>query len=227
MTPHSPPDSSVRGISQTRISEWVAVSFSQARDWTWVSCIVGSFFTDWTTREALSTPLTHGKSLLNFLSHWRMLVMVHGSHPRRINSRYFGCLKSLLLQFLSSLVFLGLEITWVWVNSRSWWCTGKPGVLRSMGSQKVGHDWVTELKGFPRGTVTKSCLPIQERQEMQVQSLVQFRKRPWSRKWQPTPIFLPGKFHEQRSRRATNHKGITKNQTRLSTHTKAKVIIPT
>ena len=95
MTPHSPPDSSVRGISQTRISEWVAVSFSQARDWTWVSCIAGSFFTDWTTREALSTPLTHGKSLLNFLSHWRMLVMVHGSHPRRINSRYFGCLKSL------------------------------------------------------------------------------------------------------------------------------------
>ena len=34
---------------------------------------------------------------------------------------------------------------WVWVNSRSWWWTGKPGVLQSMGSQRVGHDWVTEL----------------------------------------------------------------------------------
>ena len=35
--------------------------------------------------------------------------------------------------------------TWVWVNSRSWWWTGRPGVLRFMVSQRVGHDWVTEL----------------------------------------------------------------------------------
>ena len=35
--------------------------------------------------------------------------------------------------------------TWVWVNSRSWWWTGRPGVLRFMGLQRVGHDWVTEL----------------------------------------------------------------------------------
>ena len=35
--------------------------------------------------------------------------------------------------------------TWVWVNSRSWWWTGRPGVLQFMGSQRVGHDWVTEL----------------------------------------------------------------------------------
>ena len=35
--------------------------------------------------------------------------------------------------------------TWVWVDSGSWWCTGKPGVLQSMGSQTVGHDWATEL----------------------------------------------------------------------------------
>ena len=34
---------------------------------------------------------------------------------------------------------------WVWVGSRSWWWTGKPGVLKSMGSQRVGHDWTTEL----------------------------------------------------------------------------------
>ena len=34
--------------------------------------------------------------------------------------------------------------TWVWANSRRWWGTGKPGVLQSMGSQRVGHDWVTE-----------------------------------------------------------------------------------
>ena len=35
--------------------------------------------------------------------------------------------------------------TWVWVNSRSWWWTGRPGVLQSMGFQRVGHDWATEL----------------------------------------------------------------------------------
>ena len=35
--------------------------------------------------------------------------------------------------------------TWVWVRSRSWWWTGKPGVLQSMGLQRVGHDWATEL----------------------------------------------------------------------------------
>ena len=34
---------------------------------------------------------------------------------------------------------------WVWVNSGSWWWTGRPGMLRFMGSQRVGHDWVTEL----------------------------------------------------------------------------------
>ena len=31
--------------------------------------------------------------------------------------------------------------TWVWVNSGSWWWTGRPGVLRFMGSQRVGHNW--------------------------------------------------------------------------------------
>ena len=35
--------------------------------------------------------------------------------------------------------------TWVWVSSGSWWWTGKPAVLQSLGSQRVGHEWVTEL----------------------------------------------------------------------------------
>ena len=35
--------------------------------------------------------------------------------------------------------------TWVWINSGSWWWAGRPGVLQSMGSQRVGQDWVTEL----------------------------------------------------------------------------------
>ena len=35
--------------------------------------------------------------------------------------------------------------TWVWVNSGSWWWTGRPNILWFMGSWRVGHDWVTEL----------------------------------------------------------------------------------
>ena len=34
--------------------------------------------------------------------------------------------------------------TWLWASSQSWWWTEKPGMLQSMGSQRVGHDWVTE-----------------------------------------------------------------------------------
>ena len=41
--------------------------------------------------------------------------------------------------------------TWVWVNSRSWWWTGRPGTLRFMGSQRVRHDWATELN-WTQGT---------------------------------------------------------------------------
>ena len=36
--------------------------------------------------------------------------------------------------------------TWIWGSSRSWWWTGKPGMLQSVGSQIVRHDWVTEQK---------------------------------------------------------------------------------
>ena len=35
--------------------------------------------------------------------------------------------------------------TWVWASSRSWWWTGKPGLLQSRGSQRVRHDWETQL----------------------------------------------------------------------------------
>ena len=42
--------------------------------------------------------------------------------------------------------------TWVWISSRNWWWIGKPGVMQSMGSQRVRHDWVIELNW------TDSCL---------------------------------------------------------------------
>ena len=46
--------------------------------------------------------------------------------------------------------------TWVWVNSGSWWWTGRPGVLQFMGSQRVGHDWAKEH--ITLSTITHSDL---------------------------------------------------------------------
>ena len=51
------------------------------------------------------------------------------------------------------------EWTWVWANSRRWWRTGKPGVLQSMGSQRVRNNWATEQQHeqtgcrFPLGLI--------------------------------------------------------------------------
>ena len=45
--------------------------------------------------------------------------------------------------------------TWVSVNSGSWWWTGRPGMLRFMGSQRVGHDWAIELNW------TELTLPVE------------------------------------------------------------------
>ena len=47
--------------------------------------------------------------------------------------------------------------TWVWVNSRSWWWIGRPGMLRFMGSQRVGYDWATELN-WASLSCLKGCL---------------------------------------------------------------------
>ena len=56
----SPPGSSVQGILQARIVEWVAIPFSRGsswpRDWTWVSCMAGRLFTIWAIREARIIP---------------------------------------------------------------------------------------------------------------------------------------------------------------------------
>ena len=51
--------------------------------------------------------------------------------------------------------------TWVWVNSKSWWWTGRPDVLQSMGSQRVGHDlsdWTEQVKKhFEAAGMIKDC----------------------------------------------------------------------
>ena len=70
-----------------------------------------------------------------------------------------------------------------------WWWTGRPGVLRFMGSQRVQQDWATELNwlmgflGFPGGSEVKNPLAVQEPQKTQVRSLGQ--EDPWQRTGKP------------------------------------------
>ena len=69
------------------------------------------------------------------LTHWKILWCWEGlgSGGEGDNTGWDGWMASLT------------QWTWVWVNSRSWWWTGRPGVLQFMRSQRVGHDWATEL----------------------------------------------------------------------------------
>ena len=55
---------------------------------------------------------------------------------------FWLCWVSIAMHRLS---LFAVSQTWVWVNSGSWRWTGRPGVLWFMGSQRVGHDWATEL----------------------------------------------------------------------------------
>ena len=61
-----------------------------------------------------------------------MLGKIEGRR-RRGNRAWYGWMTS-LTQYL-----------WIWVNSGSWWWTGRIGMLRFMGLQRVGHDWATGL----------------------------------------------------------------------------------
>ena len=64
-----------------------------------------------------------------------MLRKIEGGR-RSVNRRWDGWMASLT------------QGTWIWLNSGSWWWTGKPDMLQCMGSQIVGHDWATELNWY-------------------------------------------------------------------------------
>ena len=103
--------------------------------------------------------------------------------------------------------------TWVWVNSGSWWWTGRPGVLQFTGSQRVRDDWATELNYSPiklifKSKQTKKCeqgFPDSTSGKEPACQCRRCRFEPWvgkiprRRPWQPTWVFLPGESHGQRS----------------------------
>jgi len=83
----------------------------------------------------LKLKLQYFGHLIRRLTHWKTPWCWEGLAVggNRENKRWDGWMTSLT------------RWTWVWVNSRSWWWIGRPGVLRFMGSQRVGHNWATEL----------------------------------------------------------------------------------
>ena len=50
---------------------------------------------------------------------------------------------------------------WIWVNSGSWWGTGRPGMLWSMGSQRIGHDWATELNIITKNSTQDNSIKFE------------------------------------------------------------------
>ena len=59
--------------------------------------------------------------------------------------------------------------TWVWASSGRWWRIGRPRVLQSMGSQRVGHNWVTEQQQHQRGQQRSSSSVMGEPQRTVVE----------------------------------------------------------
>ena len=97
---------------------------------------------------------------------------------------------------------------WVWVNSGSWWWTGRPGVLRFMGSQRVGHDWATELnwKEFTQVALVVKNPSANTGRPKRHRFDPWVGKIPWRRAQQPIPVFLPAESHDRGAWLAAVHR---------------------
>ena len=97
----------------------------------WRRSALGFLWKEWCWSWNSSTLVTSCEEL----THWKRLWCWKGlgAGGEGDNRRWDGWMASLT------------RWTWVSVNSGSWWWTGRPGVLRFMGLQRVGHDWVTDL----------------------------------------------------------------------------------
>ena len=117
----------------------------------------------WCWRRLLRVPWTARRSNQSILKEISLEYSLEGL-MLELKLQYFGHLmqradsleKTLMLgrieggrrrerQRMRWLECINNSMGWVQVNSRSWWWTGRPGVLQSMGLQRVRHDWVTEL----------------------------------------------------------------------------------
>ena len=117
----------------------------------------------WHWRRLLRVPWTARRSNQSILKEINPGISLEGM-MLRLKLQYFGHLMRRVDSLEKTLMLGGIGVrrrwghrgwdgwmasltwlTWVWENSRCWWWTGRPGVLRFMGSQRVGYDWATEL----------------------------------------------------------------------------------
>ena len=117
--------------------------------WCWRR-LLGIPFTARRSKQFIQKEISPEYSLKGLMLNLKLQYFVHLTHLKRPwcwerckaggeeDSRgWRGCMGSLT------------QWRWVWLNSGSWWWTGSPGMLQSMGSQRVGHDWATELNWIP------------------------------------------------------------------------------
>ena len=87
--------------------------------------------------------------------------------------------------------------TWVWVNSGGLWLTGRPGVLRFMGSQRVRHDWMTELNWKTSKSLPGSyIIPLKQKEFKTCLSLLHDGKSISSKEWAQRVRNLQGYIHK-------------------------------
>ena len=123
----------------------------------------------WCWRRLLRVPLNAKRSKQSILKEIRPEYSLEG-RMLKLKLQYFGYLmwradsleKSLMLEMTEGRKRRGwqrngwgwmaslTQWTWVWASSGRGWWTGKPGMLQSMGSQRVTHDWSTEQKWMER-----------------------------------------------------------------------------
>ena len=128
-----------------------------------VECRRIDAFELWCWRRLLRLPWTARKSNRSILKEINPGISLEGM-MLKLKLQYFGHLMRRVDSLEKTLCWVGLgaggegddrgwdgwmasptQWRWVWVNSRSWWWTGRTGVLWFMGSQRVRHDWMTEL----------------------------------------------------------------------------------
>ena len=97
----------------------------------WRTSVLGVHCKDWSWSRNSNTLATWCKELTHWKRPWYWERLMLGEEGD--NRGWDGWMAS------------PTQWTWVWVDSGNWWWTGRPGVLRFMGWQRVGHDWVTEM----------------------------------------------------------------------------------
>ena len=122
----------------------------------------------WCWRRLLRVPWTARRSYQSILKEIRPGISLEG-RMLKLKRQYFGHLIWRAESFEKTLMLGKIEgrrrrvdrdgwmasptqWTQIWVDSRSWWWTGRHGLLLFMGLLRVGHDWVTELNWMTYNT---------------------------------------------------------------------------